>query len=172
MTLPIETMRQEFEDWARHAAGLDTAKRHSASPLDRPQYERSNTALAWDAWIAAGYGARRYSLCDHCWGPGQFVVVATFRYCLGRQTYIVQECADWLTLHWPVIEQPVRNLIQRELEAAFVKDDAIRAAAGPGTGYKPLGWDSDRREWERVRSLWANVGAKLPAEAVGRSRST
>lgn len=93
-----------------------------------------------------------------CWGPGQFVVVATFRYCLGRQTYIVQECADWLTLHWPVIEQPVRNLIQRELEAAFVKDDAIRAAAGPGTGYKPLGWDCDRREWERVRSLWANVG--------------
>lgn len=53
MTLPIETMRQEFEDWARHAAGLDTAKRHSASPLDRPQYERSDTALAWDAWIAA-----------------------------------------------------------------------------------------------------------------------
>ena len=49
-----------------------------------------------------------------CWGPGQFVVVATFRYCLGRQTYIVQECADWLTLHWPVIEQPVRNLIQRD----------------------------------------------------------
>lgn len=92
-----------------------------------------------------------------CWGPGQFVVVATFRYCLGRQTYIVQECADWLTLHWPVIEQPVRNLIQRELEAAFVKDDAIRAAAGPGTGYKPLGWDCDRREWERVRSLWANA---------------
>lgn len=100
-----------------------------------------------------------------CWGPGQFVVVATFRYCLGRQTYIVQECADWLTLHWPVIEQPVRNLIQRELEAAFVKDDAIRAAAGPGTGYKPLGWDCDRREWERVRSQWANVRGEAPQPA-------
>lgn len=91
----------------------------------------------------------------HPWGAGQFVVIATFRYCLGRQTYIVQECADWLLLHWPVIEQPVRNLIQRELERAFEQDD--KARAGDAQGYKPLGWDCDREQWERVRSLWANA---------------
>lgn len=88
------------------------------------------------------------------WGPGQFVVVAAFRYCLGRQTYIVQECADWLLMHWPAIEQPVRSLIQRELERAFEHDD--RARVGDAQGYKPLGWDCDRQQWERVRSLWAN----------------
>ncbi len=89
------------------------------------------------------------------WGPGQFVVVATFRYCLGRQTYIVQECADWLLLHWPEIEQPARNLIQYELECAFEQDD--KARAGEAKGYKPLGWNCDRQQWERVRSLWASV---------------
>jgi hypothetical protein len=89
------------------------------------------------------------------WGPGQFAVVATFRYCLGRQTYIVQECADWLLLHWSVIEQPVRSLIQRELERAFEQDD--KARAGDAQGYKPPGWDCDREQWARVRSLWANA---------------
>lgn len=101
----------------------------------------------------------RLLVLPNAWGPGQFVVVATFRYCLGRQTYIVQECADWLLLHWPVIEKPVRDLIQRELERAFEQDD--RARAGDAQGYKPLGWDCDRREWERVRSLWANARANL-----------
>ena len=72
-------------------------------------------------------GRLEASVSPQAWGPGQFVVVATFRYCLGRQTYIVQECADWLLLHWPVIEQPVRNLIQRELERAFEQDDRARA---------------------------------------------
>lgn len=94
------------------------------------------------------------SVSPQAWGPGQFVVVATFRYCLGRQTYIVQECADWLLLHWPEIEQPVRNLIRRELDKAFEQDDRVRA--GEMAGYKPLGWDCDRQQWERVRSLWAN----------------
>lgn len=64
VTVPIDTMRQEFEDWAQHAAGLDTAVCHSESPLDRPQYERSDTALAWNAWLAAGYGSRRYPLTE------------------------------------------------------------------------------------------------------------
>ena len=106
-------------------------------------------------------GRLEASVSPQAWGPGQFVVVATFRYCLGRQTYIVQECADWLLLHWPVIEQPVRNLIQRELERAFEQDD--RARAGDAQGYKPLGWDCDREQWERVRSLWANAAGKAPA---------
>ena len=98
-----------------------------------------------------------------CW-PGQFAVVATFRYCLGRQTYIVQECADWLLLCWPVIEQPVRDLIRRELDRAFELDDVARA--GDTQGYKPLGWDCDRQQWERVRSLWTNAslsGGRRPS---------
>ena len=72
-------------------------------------------------------GRLEASVSQQCWGPGQFAVVAAFRYCLGRQTYIVQECADWLLLHWPVIEQPVRDLIKRELERAFEQDDKVRA---------------------------------------------
>lgn len=95
------------------------------------------------------------SVSPQCWGPGHFAVVATFRYCLGRQTYIVQECVDWLMLHWPSIQKPVRTLIQRELERAFEQDDKVRAAGVEG-GYKPLGWDCDRQQWERVRALWAN----------------
>jgi len=65
------------------------------------------------------------------------------------------------------IEQPVRDLIRRELERAFEQDD--KARAGEAQGYKPLGWDCDRKQWERVRSLWANAevtGAPLAARPV------
>ena len=101
-----------------------------------------------------------------CLGPGQFVVVAVFRYCLGRQTYVVQECVDWLLLHWPSIDQPVRNLIRSELDRAFEQDDAARASHD-ASGYKPLGWDCDREQWQRVRSMWANA----EVTGIGRNRS-
>lgn len=87
-------------------------------------------------------------------GPDQFMIVAAFRYCLGRQTYIVHECADWLLAHWGSIEQPVRSLIQRELERAFESDDKARAVDAQGC--KPLGWDCDRQQWERVLALWSS----------------
>jgi len=85
------------------------------------------------------------------WGWNDLMVIAAFRYCCGRSTYVVGVCADWLVNIWPMLSENTRAVIQRELEADFASDDQARAAK---ENYKPLGWDCDRKEWERVRALW------------------
>ena len=87
------------------------------------------------------------------WGWEDLMVIAAFRYCLGRMTYIVGVCADWLVDKWPELPPHSRALIRTELERAFVQDDEDRAT---GDSFKALGWDCDRAEWEKVRALWAD----------------
>ena len=86
------------------------------------------------------------------WGWEDLMVIAACRYCLGRMTYIVGVCADWLVDKWPELPPHSRALIRTELERAFAQDDEDRAT---GASLKALGWDCDRREWEKVRALWA-----------------
>jgi hypothetical protein len=85
------------------------------------------------------------------WGHDDLMVLAAFRYCLGRKTYIVSECCNWLIDNWNNFEFDVRRTIQEELEACFKRDDADRAC---GNTNKILGWDCDREDWERVRAIW------------------
>lgn len=85
------------------------------------------------------------------WGRGELMVLAATRYCLGRQSYIVGDCADWLIEQWPNISENMRDLLRRDIEAEFRRDDEAR---NDGREYKPLGMDMDRKEWERVRELW------------------
>ena len=84
-------------------------------------------------------------------GRDDLMAVAAFRYSLGRMTYIVSDCADWLCEQWPNIAENARKVIQRDLEEAFKRDDEARA---DGNDYKPLGHDCDRAQWEKVRRLW------------------
>lgn len=88
---------------------------------------------------------------ENPWGDDGLMAVAAFRYCCGRQSYIVGMCADWIIAHWPEFPPNVRALIERNLEEEFMRDDAVRAQGNP---YLALGRDCDRREWERVRKLW------------------
>ena len=85
-------------------------------------------------------------------GHDHLMVIAAFRYCLGRMTYIVSECAAWLIKTWPLLNEQTKTIIKRELEEQFELDDRARAEQRE---YKTLGWDCDRREWERVRKLWS-----------------
>lgn len=85
------------------------------------------------------------------YGRDGLMVVAAFRYCLGRMTYITSDCAEWLIDQWPLIPERTKAIIQRELEQAFIEDDNDRAE---GSDYKTLGHDCDRSSWERVRKLW------------------
>lgn len=80
------------------------------------------------------------------------MVIAAFRYCLGRRTYIVGDCADWLIKTWPLLSDKTKSIIRRDLEEQFTIDDDARAQ---GRDYKPLGADCDRAEWSRVRKLWS-----------------
>ena len=87
------------------------------------------------------------------WGRDEMMVVAAFRYCLGRRTYIVNDCAEWLIANWQTFSDKTREVIQRDLEEEFVRDARDRAESSK---YPALGMDMDRQQWERVRALWRN----------------
>lgn len=79
------------------------------------------------------------------------MVLAAFRYCVGRRTYIVRECVEWLFVNWPEFSDSIKELIKKELEELFDQDDLYRNGGGD---YRALGDDCDRWEWERVRAMW------------------
>ena len=87
------------------------------------------------------------------WGFHDLMVTAAFRYCLGRRSYIVSVCVDWLIEQWPNFEENVKDAIQRDLEDELKRDDQARER---GSTSRPLGDDCDRQEWKRVRQLWLN----------------
>lgn len=82
----------------------------------------------------------------------QQMVICAVRYCIGRMTYVVSDCADWLIKIWPDLDNNVKNTIINDIESAFVSDNFDRAN---GKKYKELGHDCDRAQWERVRRLWS-----------------
>lgn len=89
---------------------------------------------------------------DECFGRDGLMAVASFRYCLGRVTYIVDEFSRLIIKQWPILPEPAKKLIERELDDAFKKDDYDRL---DGKGYYALGNDCDRESWEKVRNLWS-----------------
>ncbi len=90
---------------------------------------------------------------DGPWGFNEIMVIAAVRYCLGRQTYIVGCCADWLIRHWLEFNEDTRRLVQREIEEEFQRDNSSRTN-GAGKYTHPLGSDMDRAQWSQVRALW------------------
>ena len=85
------------------------------------------------------------------YGRNDMMALAAVRYCLGRQSYIVADCVDWLIEAWPHINPDTQATIKRDIEEAFTRDDADRTE---GREHKALGWNCDRSEWEKVRLLW------------------
>ena len=66
----------------------------------------------------------------------QFVVVAAFRYALGRRSYAVSLIAHWLIKNWNEISINDQNLIKREIQEAIDGDCA--------------GMEMDKAEWRNV----------------------
>jgi len=58
------------------------------------------------------------------WGFHNLMVLAAFRYCLGRTSYIVGCCVDWLIKYWPEIDENTRKIILDETKRAIEKGDA------------------------------------------------
>ncbi|MBS0227639.1 MAG: hypothetical protein JSS23_02970 [Proteobacteria bacterium] len=105
-----------------------------------------------DIYKKQGNGFTPTALAEQdAWGFQGLMVTAAFRYCCGRSTYIVGACVDWLIAHWEEFPCNTRDIIRRDLEREFARDDEDRA---DGHEHKALGHDCDRREWERVRALW------------------
>lgn len=88
---------------------------------------------------------------EEAWGRHCLMAMAAVRYCLGRRTYIVSDCKEWLINTWPIMPEDIKATIQRDIEEAFKRDDEDREN---GREHKTLGHDCDRRSWENVRKLW------------------
>lgn len=86
------------------------------------------------------------------WGRDDLMVIAAFRYCLGRSTYIVSDCVEWLLRIWPKLNENTKSIIKRDLEKTFQHDDS-HLIKDNKSNYKMLGMDCDRQEWEKVREL-------------------
>lgn len=119
-------------------------------------------------WVVGADGVQRWhddgQPTDGPWGRGDLMATAAVRYCLGRMTYIVGDCVDWLFAQWPNLSDGCRKTIARDVDEAFERDNDARER---GDQYKPLGHDCDRKEWERARSLWQSPNAKFTgAEGV------
>lgn len=84
------------------------------------------------------------------WGRNELMALAAVRYCLGRQSYIVGDCVDWLLACWPKFSGPCKCSIFRDVFEAFKKDDEFLER---GDSYRPLGMDVDRAQWERFRDF-------------------
>jgi hypothetical protein len=80
-------------------------------------------------------------------GRSGLMVTAAVRYCIGRRSYIVSDCADWILANWGDWPENVKTIIQRDIEQEFDRD-----VQNPN--WKPIGDDCDKREWEKVRALW------------------
>ena len=58
---------------------------------------------------------------EEAWGFNQLMVIAAFRYCVGRQTYIVGACADWLIEVWPLLSDNTKRFAAAYAAAALTK---------------------------------------------------
>jgi len=81
------------------------------------------------------------------YGRDGLMIIAAVRYCIGRRTYIVSDCADWIIANWAKWPNNVKTAIKRDVEEGFQRD-----AENPA--WKTLGDECDKRQWENVRRLW------------------
>lgn len=97
-------------------------------------------------------------------GRGDLMAIAAFRYCLGRKSYIVEDCGDWLIQQWDEIRPNAQHVIERDLREAIQRDDEHRRNWA-GTDHAPLGMDMDRAVWLNVLAMIE--AHKAPAGAAG-----
>lgn len=90
------------------------------------------------------------------------LVFWSFRYFLGRMTIATCCFAESLAKGWQHLDPRIQELIKRELEKEFVRDDEARKdrLENPESIYKdwlPLGMDCDREVWQKVRNAYTKL---------------
>ena len=69
----------------------------------------------------------------------RLMMIAAFRYGLGRMTYIVGVIVGEIIFNWADLNPSDQELIQREIREAILREQA--------------GWDCDIAEWNKILSL-------------------
>ena len=67
------------------------------------------------------------------WGWKDLMVIAAFRYCLGRMTYISGVCADWLADKWPELPPHSKALISARNWTALLRKTTKTAPLAPAS---------------------------------------
>jgi hypothetical protein len=93
------------------------------------------------------------SIASHFGGESELVFWA-FRYFLGRQTIHTVVFARQLAEAWPLLEKKDQDMIRKELDATFARDDKIRRSPYSEVYQLPLGRDCDREAWLLVRDAY------------------
>jgi len=82
---------------------------------------------------------------------GQLMVTAALRYCLGRRSYIVISCQEWLTSYWPLVDNQTRVVLICDIVTALMDDEAGDAFDFESwKRFAVFGWDGLSNE-NRVR---------------------
>ena len=76
-----------------------------------------------------------------------WMIHQSVRYRLGRMSYAVSDCTDWLIKNWQEIPEGTRTTIMNDVESQFKMEQRCPQS-------KPLGDDMDRRRWLQVAELW------------------
>jgi hypothetical protein len=84
-----------------------------------------------------------------------FMLLCAMRYCMGRRSYAVRSCCDYLRAHWREIDPRTRATMRRDL------DDELRRYRELGA---TMGDDFDERAWA---SLLAFMDGATPADGEG-----
>jgi hypothetical protein len=88
----------------------------------------------------------------------QLMTIAAFRYCLGRQSYIVGACLDWLYETWDQFTENTRQVIVRDTIEALM-DGLCGSPSIDRPGWKTFAeWamkrlSASQRDWLR-RSVY------------------
>lgn len=78
------------------------------------------------------------------------MAIAAVRYCMGRSSYIVGDCADWLKANWPELSDKAKQTITRDLRHALDQDDTDRITKQT---HNHLGHDLDKAIWLDVMAF-------------------
>ena len=75
---------------------------------------------------------------------GQLMITAAHRYCLGRQSYIVSSCIEWMKQWWPAFDRNTKNCMVRDTVVALMNNEA-------GSKYDWVGWKTfGDWAWEKL----------------------
>lgn len=72
----------------------------------------------------------------------EWVLICTFRYSLGRMTYVVADCVELLLFYWPKLSSTTKDLIIKEIKYAQERND--------------LGMRMDAEQWEKILNQYEN----------------
>lgn len=71
--------------------------------------------------------------------PPDFMILNATRYAIGRMSYTVSETTEWLSKHWELIPQDLRDLIIRDIKREIDRNNC--------------GMDIDRSCWVQIVRL-------------------